>query len=190
MANVNGPSGFRPVKHAGGGTGNRTQRYHIASGYGTQITSGDAVIPTTTSKNIIRGGSGTVRLQGVFKNCFYLDPNQADPQYNRIWPAAQVTLGANLADCWVYDDPATIFEGQCDGAFTLANIGFLADLTLGTGSTLTKISADQVASATIGSGTTVKILDYVNAPDNSVGANARLWLQISNHYNGPALTAA
>lgn len=190
MANVNGPSGFRPIKHAGGGTANRSQRYHIASGYGANIATGDVLIPTTTSKRVTRPGSGTVRLQGVFKGCYYLDPNQADPQYNRLWPTGQVTVGAVDADCWVYDDPAQIFEGQCDGAFAVTNIGFLADLTLGTENTLIKISNDQVASATIGSGTTMKILDYVNAPDNVVGANARLWLQISNHYNGPALTAA
>lgn len=190
MANVNGPSGFRPVQHAGGGTANRSKRYHIASAYGTQITSADVVIPTTTSKRVTRPGSGSVRLQGVFKGCYYLDPNQADPQYNRIWPAAQTTVGSVDADCWVYDDPAQIFEGQCDGAFAVTNIGELADITLGTGSTLTKVSADQVASSTLGSGSTFKVLDVVNAPDNIVGANARLLLQISNHYNGPTLTAA
>lgn len=190
MANNNGPNGFRAVQHAGGGVPNRNKRYHIASAYASNIAVNDVVIPTTTSKNITRPGSGTVRLQGVFAGCYYLDPNQADPQYNRLWPANQVIVTGSTCDALVYDDPAIIFEAQVDNAFAVTNIGFLADLTLGTENVNTKTSADAIASSTIGSGTTVKILDVVNRPDNVVGQYARVLCQISNHYNGPALTAA
>lgn len=190
MANVNSPQGFRASQHAGGGRAQRNKRYHIASAYNANIAQGDVVIPTTTSKNITRPGSGTVKLQGVFAGCFYLDPNQADPQYNKLWPANQVIMTNTQADAYVYDDPAIIFEAQVDNAFAVTNIGFLADLTLGTANLLVKQSADSIASSTIGSGTTVKILDVVNRPDNILGQYAKVLCQISNHYNGPTLTAA
>lgn len=190
MANVNGPNGFKLAKHGNGGVSARNTRYHIAGAYANAIANGDAVIPVNTSKNIARPGGATVMLIGVFNNCFYLDPNQSAPQYNRLWPAAQAIVVGSTVDCWVYDDPDDIFEVQASAAFTLAGIGSLADLILGTENTATKTSADALDSTTIdASGSVLKIMDIVNRPDNSVGSFARLLVRIAKHYLGPALTA-
>jgi len=184
MANVNSPNGFRVVKHATGGLANRRQRYHIASAYSSNIATNDAVVPTGSGKLIQRPAAATDRLIGIFDGCYYLDPNQSQPQYNRLWPASQALVSGTVADAWVYDDPKIIFEAQMSGAFTLA------DLIDGTANLVTKTSADAIDSTTLdASGTVVKVLDVVNRPDNAVGSFARVWVQISKHYLEAALTA-
>lgn len=189
MANTNSPSGFRVSRHSSGGTANRRTRYHIAGAYNTNIAVGDAVDQTTTSKNIIRPGSATARLIGVFDGCTYLDPNQSAPQYNRLWPASQAIVAGSSVDAFVYDDPHTLFEVQCSGAFTLAAIGSLADLIIGTANTTIKLSADAIDSTTFdASGTIFRVQDIVNRPDNAVGSFARVEVLISKHYLSAALT--
>jgi hypothetical protein len=189
MANVNAPNGFQAVKHQRGGTVNRRVRYHIAGAYGTAVYNGDAVEPTTTSKNIIRPTAATDRLIGIFDNCYYLDPNQSAPQYNRVWPAAQALVTGSVCDAWVIDDPSALFEVQVSAAFVLANIGSLADLVIGTGNAFTKTSGDAIDSTTLdASGTVFKVMDIINRPDNAVGSFARVQVMISKHYLAGAMT--
>lgn len=190
MANTNSPNGFRVMRHLAGGTSARRSRYHIAGAYGSNIVVGDAVIPVNTSKNISRPGAATDRLQGVFDGCYYLDPNQSAPQYNRLWPASQAIVSGSTVDAWVYDDPYTLFEAQVSGAFTAANIGSLADLVIGTANTTIKVSADAIDSTTLdASGTVFKVMDIINRPDNAVGSFARVEVAISKHYLKGAMTA-
>lgn len=189
MANTNAPSGFTIARHQKGGTANRRRRYHIAGAYSSDIYNGDAVIPVNTSKNISRPGSATDRLQGIFDNCYYLDPNQSAPQYNRRWPASQAIVTGTVVDAWVIDDPGVLFEVQVSAAFTLANIGSLADLVIGTGNAFTKVSGDAIDSTTLdASGTVFKVDDIVNRPDNVVGSFARVQVLISKHYLAGAMT--
>jgi hypothetical protein len=189
MSNVNGPNGFRVAMSARGGSANRRARYHIAGAYASDIYTGDAVIPTGTSKQINRPGAGNVMLQGIFDGCYYLDPNQSWPQYSRHWPAAQAIVTGSTVDAWVYDDPDTIFEAQASNAFTAAGIGSLADLVIGTGNAYTRTSGDAIDSTTIdGSGSVFKIMDTPNRPDNVVGQYSRLLVKISKHYLGGAAT--
>src|SRR5256885_14258774 len=148
MANINSPNGFKVTKHATGGLANRRQRYHIASAYGTNIATNDAVVSTGSGKLIQRPAAATDRLIGIFDGCYSLDPNQSQPQYNRLWPASQVLVSGTVADAWVYDDPRIIFEAQMSGAFTLAGIGSLPDLIYRTANTTTKSSPGSHDSAT------------------------------------------
>src|SRR5256885_4656832 len=148
MPNTNSQGGCEAESHATGGLPNRRSRYHIASAYGTNIATNDAVVPTGSGKLIQRPAAATDRLIGIFDGCYYLDPNQSQPQYNRLWPASQVLVSGTVADAWVYDDPRIIFEAQMSGAFTLAGIGSLADLIDGTANTTTKISPGSHDSAT------------------------------------------
>lgn len=190
MANTNSPNGFRVLKHGGGGTANRRNRYHIAGGYSSDIYVGDAVVPVNTSKNIARPAAATDRLQGVFDGCYYLDPNQSAPQYNRRWPASTTVVSGSVVDAWVYDDARTLFEVQVSGAFANANIGSLADLVIGTGNAFTKTSGDAIDSTTLdASGVVFKVDDIINRPDNAVGSFARVAVYISKHYLAGAMTA-
>lgn len=189
MANINAPNGFRVARHTKGGTANRRERYHIAGAYNANIATGDAVVQANTTKNITRPGAGNAQLIGVFDGCYYLDPNQSQPQYNRLWPANQAVVTGSTPDAWVYDDPGTLFEVQASGAFALANIGQQANVILGAENLFTKTSADALDSGSYTNAAAVlRVQDYVNRPDNAVGANARLLVLISNHFLGPALT--
>lgn len=191
MANVNAPSGFRVAKHSGGGTANRRSRYHIAGAYGSNIAVGDAVeVVTGGPKTIQRPGAATDMLIGIFDGCYYLDPNQSAPQYNRLWPAAQAIVSGSTVDSFVYDDPTTLFEAQMSLAFALTSIGALANLVIGAENTTIKTSADAVDSTTAAAnnGVVFRIDDIVNRPDNAVGNFARVTVLISKHFLGPTLT--
>lgn len=191
MANTNAPNGFRAVKHAQGGTANRRTRYKIAGAYGTAIAVGDAVeLVTGGPKTIQRPGAATDMLIGIFDGCFYLDPNQSAPQYNRLWPAAQAVVSGSTPDAFVYDDPGTLFEAQMSLAFALTSIGALANLVIGTANTTIKSSADAVDSTTAAAnnGVVFRVDDIVPRPDNAVGNFARVNVRIGKHYLGQTLT--
>lgn len=191
MANPNAPFGFKVAKHGGGGTANRRTRYHIAGAYASAIAVGDAVEPVTGGpKTIQRPGAATDMLIGIFDGCFYLDPNQSAPQYNRLWPAAQAIVSGSVVDAFVYDDPKTLFQAQMSLAFALTYLGALANLVIGSANTSIKISADAVDSTTAAAnnGSVFRLEDIVPAPDNSVGNYARVNVYISKHYLGPTLT--
>lgn len=188
MANRDAPRGLSVAGHLAGGLPNRARRYHIASGLGNSLFRGDACIPTVTSKNIDRPGSGSVRLLGVFDGCVFTDTTGA-PQYSPFWKANTTLLSGTVCDAFVYDDPKLIFEIQADEDIEAADIGALADLTLGTGNQQTGQSADELDSSQIGSGANLKILDYVRRPDNELGDHCKVHVAIALHYLGGGLTA-
>lgn len=190
MANKNAPSGFTPKAHYGGGIPGRENHYAIASGYASDIFHGDLVIPLGTTKEISRPATGADRMQGIFQSCFYLDPNQSAPQYNRRWPAAQVTVGANPADAIIYDDPNILFECQVSAASGVGSIGSLIDFLIGTGNAYTKVSGDTLDSSTIdGAGSAFKIIDVAGDVPNDITSNfAKLLVLPNKHYLKAAMT--
>ena len=71
MANKDAPFGFRPAKMLGGAPFNNGQTsYGIASGYNTNIFTGDAV-ELHTDGTVTVGAAGATNLIGVFNGCFY-----------------------------------------------------------------------------------------------------------------------
>jgi len=187
MANKDRPNGFTATQHGSGGSANRLSRYHIADGLAANLFRGDAVIPVTTTKNITIPGAATARLIGVFSGCTYIDTTGA-VHYGR-WPTGQAVQTGSTPDAWVYDDPKTIFEAQVTAGFTLADIGVLANPSLGAGNATTNTSGHEVDSSTYATGTVLKIVDYVRRPENEVGTNAKVLVQIALHYLGGGLTA-
>ena len=186
MANPNAAIGFRATKHLAGGLPNRFNRYHIATALASNIARGDAVIPTATSKNVDRPGGATVRLVGVFDGVIYVDAN-GDTQFRPRWASGQTTLANSVIDCFVYDDPKTLFEVQYSATLALADIGSFGDLVIGVSNASTGQSADTVNNA--GVGTNIKIQDIVGRPENDYGLNAKIIVQIALHYNAGAPTA-
>ena len=82
---------------------------------------------------------------------------------------------------YVYDDPDIIFEAQVS-TIAAADIGNLMDIAVGTGSTLTGISAaylDESTKAT--TGTTFRVLDLKPSPDNAYGAYAKVRCVFAEH---------
>ncbi len=113
MASTSAPFGFRPSFHNSGQM--RPKAYVIASGYGSNIFSGDPV--KLTDNGVVQLGtsdgtrSGTVAgilLLGIFAGVQYRDSN-GRPVVSNYWPAS--TSGTEI-QAFVYDDPETLFDVQ------------------------------------------------------------------------------
>ena len=177
MTNVDGPNGFTPIGHAGGGTPGRTNEYGIASGYGTSIFYGDLV-------NLVTGG--TIELSvattegnvGVFQGVSY--KNAAGEQiFSKYWPASTVATDIKAT---VADDPDEEFLCQTGGSLALTDMGANADiLTTHAGNATTGRSGQEV-SGTSGTGTAqMRLVRLFDAPDNAFGTNAQVVVRINEH---------
>ena len=174
MANKDAPFGFRPAKMLGGAPFNNGQTsYGIASGYNTNIFTGDAV-ELHTDGTITVGAAGATNLIGVFNGCFYTD-STGKPTYSKYWPADKV---ASDAVAFVIDDPNVVFEAQEDstniGASWPANRGSNADLvSTHAGSTKTGRSGMELDSSSITAATAqFRIVDVVSDEYNNETSSA------------------
>jgi hypothetical protein len=180
MANVDSPSGLKPVRHYGGGV-IRPNEYTIADGYNTNLFTGDPVILVGAGKTIAIGTAGG-NIVGVFAGCSYTKAS-GEHVFSRYWPASTDTLGSSEATALVWDDPKILFKVQVvtDGTgITAAMVGQLADLVSGTGSTQTGQSAWELT-APAGSETQVRIMGLHSHPSNAYGEHADVDVLIGEH---------
>lgn len=176
MSNSNSPFGLRAVRHLSGGMIRLTE-YTIASGYASNIFSGDPVEMTGTGKNIQLSAAGNVDSIGVFHGVRYVNA-QGEQKFSRHWPADQV---ATEIVALVYDDPNIVFEAQVS---TLAevDIGQLADWNAGSGNVLTGVSGGYIDAATLAAtGATFRILGLVPRVKNDYGAYAKAEVVFIEH---------
>jgi hypothetical protein len=148
----------------------------IASGYGANIYNGSIVsivaagtveIVTTNGDNSTPFPAGTI---GVFVGCSYTDATRGFTQ-SQYWPTGQV---ASDAVAYVVDDPNMVFQAQCAGAVTQADLGQNTHLdavqSTSTGSTVTGNSTSALDATT---GTTAawafRIVDFVDSTTSTVG---------------------
>ena len=178
MANLDAPSGAKPLRHNSGGT-IRTKEYKIASGSSTNIFTGDFVkLLSTGYIDVAAAGN---RLLGVFAGVRYT-ASDGTPTFAKYWPASTATLGSADAIAYVYDDPNIVFAIQGDGADAFTQIGNLADIVATAGSTVTGQSKMELDTSDIGTGTAnLRILGLVDDPKNSWGANAEQEVLIYEH---------
>ena len=192
MANKDAPFGFRPAKMLGGAPFNNGQTsYGIASGYNTNIFTGDAV-ELHTDGTVTVGAAGATNLIGVFNGCFYTD-STGKPTYSKYWPADTV---ASDAVAFVIDDPNVIFVAQEDstdiGASWPANRGSNADLvSTHAGSTKTGRSGMELDSSSITAATAqfrIIDLDTDEYNNESSSANGNYLVRINEglHYANTA----
>jgi len=177
MANTDAPNGFTPAYHLTGGT-IRSQEMRIADGYAANIFNGDAV--KLAADGTIQVAAAGDSLVGVFAGCSY---TKADGEivFSKYWPTGTDVAGS-YATAYVYDDPKIVFRAQFDGASGIADIGQMADLVAGTGSTTTGRSAFEISSTTGTTTAQLRILDFVNSPSNDpASANAEAYVQIVEH---------
>jgi len=118
---------------------------------------------------------------GVFAGCSFAKDN-GEITFSKHWPAAQSVSGS-YATAYVYDDPSIVYAAQMEGASGIADIGQLADMDdANSGSTVTGRSAQQISSTTGTSTAQLRILDFVNTPDNDPASDyARVYVQIVEH---------
>ena len=170
MANVNAPRGFKPVKlvtnepYNGG-----YATYRIASGYASNIFSGD-VVKMITSGYINVAAPGD-QMRGVAVGFRWINA-AGSPVVFPFWPAGTVTLAGQDAQVFVIDDPNMVFEavlGNSTSAPAISNIGKTYQSYTGSGggslgSGLSAEGADFTTLAT--SAQQWRLLDFVQRVDN------------------------
>lgn len=175
MANIDGPSGLRPVRHKSGGTGGRISEYTIASGLAADLFYGDLVKSTGTGRDITIAAAGDVLL-GTFAGFHYIDAT-GRPKFARTWPSGNV--GSEVV-VGVFDDPNQVFLVQAT-TIALANIGALCDHQVGTGNAKTGNSGAEVDGTTYGTGTSLKVMRVSPEAGNDYGDNANVEVIIVTH---------
>lgn len=171
MANSSAPFGLKAVRHMTGGE-IQSNAYTIASGYNTNIFTGDPVLQTTDGSIIIAvgtAGSASQNIVGVFAGCKYTAADGSQ-KYSKYWPAS--TVATNI-EAYVIDDPNVIFLIQTDATgATDADRGQLVDVRIGSGNTLTGKSTTYLDTTTGGAttGKALRILRLVNDSVNASGA--------------------
>ena len=124
---------------------------------------------------------------GVFNGCFYTDPTTGKPTFSNYYPGSvNITQGKITAD--VLDDPNQMFLIQNDGTSAATNYGLNADIVIGTGSTTTGVSANELDTSSIATtaALNLKIIGLWDVPNNAVGANAVVVVKINEHLYGSA----
>lgn len=199
MANRNTPLGLEVDRHGVGGVATRLNQYYIAAALAATLGTGSAVKPTGTSKQITAAAAGD-KIVGVFFGCNYVDTG-GNTQFRPNWVSGTTIQANTLVEASVQDDPFAMFRIQVSGtAFAANNLGFLADLLIGTVVTATGRSADMIDYTTITSSTpggagSQFLIDDVWAGSQSPEATAafgqygKAIVRCAKHYLGPTLVA-
>lgn len=168
MTNVNGPFGFRPLRHLNGGHV-VTRPFSIAADYSTPIYKGDVVELTGTGTNIQVAAAQNTDNLGVFQGVRYVNA-QGEQKFSRYWTGE---TGCTDIVALVIDDPNVIYLVQCD-SLAEGTVGQLADWDAGAGNTATGLSGRSLVTST-GTGTTggsIAVMRLHNRVNNAYGAYA------------------
>jgi hypothetical protein len=185
MANPDTPRGLRPVGYVGGAPYNGAATvYSVAAGDGTRIGIGDPVttagvgtgqtINGVTSIDVVRAASGDV-ITGVVVGV--VPTTSTSTTYRAASTQRQLLVA---------DDPNLVFEIQeVSGgtALTANDIGLNADFVVADCSTTTGYSNVELNNGTEAGTNTLdlKIVGFVNAPNNAIGEHAKWLVRINRH---------
>ena len=177
MTTTKALSGFRPSRKRGSNMNNQgSNEYPIASGYGTNIFTGDLVRINAGNIEVIT--TVTEVVQGVFQGCRYVA--DGEQKFSKYWPAS---TSATDAYAMVADDSRAVFEVQADASVTAGDLHGSQNfaVTLGSGSTFTGMSGHGVEAATRTTGIAMcRPLDSVDEPGNDIDdADERAFLKLN-----------
>lgn len=143
MANVSAPNGFMTDGTIGSAPNAELVERQVAYDNATKIFMGDPVLNLATGY-IGQWVNGTANylMAGIFNGCRYLSLSQGKVVYSQYWPGADAAANSVFASLIpVYPGVPQKFIVQANaGPITLADIGQNADVTVGTGSTITGLS--------------------------------------------------
>tara|TARA_R110000868_G_scaffold24723_1_gene97188 strand:- start:332 stop:907 length:576 start_codon:yes stop_codon:yes gene_type:complete len=186
MANVDKASGLRPLGNLSGTGGQKQYGYEIADNQSGAIFQGDLV--ALKDGYILQFDPAThTAAVGVFNGCNYIDPTSGKPTWKNYYPGSvNITQGKIIAE--VLDDPSQLFIIQNDGTSAATNYGLNADVVVGTGNTVTGVSAMELDTSTIATtaALNLKIVGLWDVPSNAVGAFAVVVVKINEHSYGSA----
>ena len=186
MANNDKAFGLRPLGNLSGTGAQKQYGYEIADNQAGAIFQGDLV--TLKDCQILQfNPAAHTAAVGVFNGCFYNDPTTQKPTFINYYPGSiNITQGKIVAD--VLDDPSQMFILQNDGTSAVTDYGKNADIVIGTGNTVTGLSANELDTSTIATtaALNLKIIGLWDVPNNEVGANAVVVVKINEHLYGSA----
>jgi hypothetical protein len=164
MANVDKPFGLRPLGNLAGTGGQKQYGYQIADNQAGAIFQGDLVTLKDGYILQFNPASHTAAV-GVFNGCFYNDPTTQKPTWKNYYPGSiNITHGTSAQ----------------------ANYGKNADIVVGTGNTVTGLSANEINTGTIATtaALNLKLIGLWDVPNNAIGLNAVVVVKINEHLYG------
>lgn len=186
MANVDKAFGLRPLGNLSASGSQKQYGYQIADNQSGAIFQGDLV--TLKDGYIVQFNPAThTAAVGVFNGCNYIDPTTGKPTWKNFYPGSiNITQGTINAD--VIDDPNQLFIIQNDETSAVTDYGKNADIVVGTGNTITGMSANELDTSTIATtaALNLKIIGLWNVPNNAVGEFAVVVVKINEHLYGSA----
>ena len=123
MANTDSPFGLRPHNKLGStpnGNGLTPSTVQIpgTAGSSSAIYQGDMVIPLTNGLvDVSAADGGSVAILGVMAGCQYTDLS-GKPVFTNQYPGTSSLKSGTEATVFVYDDPAQVYEVNCDATLT------------------------------------------------------------------------
>jgi hypothetical protein len=185
MANPDTPRGLWPVCDAYGKPYNGAFReYSVAAGNGVAIFIGDPVttagvgtsqtIDGKVMLDVVQAATGDV-ITGVVVG---VKPVTRDSTAHRVASTQRIL--------YVCDDPNILFgiqEVSGGTALTANDAGLNADFVVGTGSSTTGYSGVELNNVGEAGTNTLdlKIMGFINAPDNAIGEHAKWLVRINRH---------
>ena len=196
MANTSKINGFRPVKHTNGSPYNGQANIYQVQSASANMGVGDLVVTSGTASAsgipsvqlVAAGSSAAIGVIVGIVNA-KLDPvTGAMTTGSILLDTPQYIASGGTGFVLVADSPDVVFEVETsNGTPGLVDIGLNASHANGTFNTSTGTSG-----ATVDMGTkattaalTLKLLNFVQRPDNEIGASAKVHVLINNHqYKG------
>lgn len=186
MANVDKAFGLRALGNLSA-TGSQKQfGYNIADNQSGAIFQGQLVTLKDGFILAFDPSSHTAAV-GVFNGCDYIDPTTGKPTFSNFYPGSiNITQGEIIAH--IIDDPNQLFLIQADEDIEAADIGKNADIVVGSGSTTTGLSVNELDSSTIATtaALNLKIVGLYDSPNNAFGNFAVVVVKINEHLYGSA----
>lgn len=205
MANVDRPSGLKPVRHKSGAPYNGAANpYYIPDSYATALFVGDPVVKTGTSNTakvtVPGGGFFAIGTAPEINKAAAGDGNAVTGVIVGFSPlASDLNKPYNPASteriAYVADDPDLVFEIQADGAVPAASMGLNAVfIYTHSGSTTTGLSGvelDTTSDAPAADASNQMIIvRAVNREDNDTTlTHARVEVLLNNHTEAQGRTA-
>jgi len=178
MANVDSPFGFKPIRYRSGAPYNGAANlYYFPTGDTTAAFVGDLVTLATSFYKLPEGvpmckqaAATATTLLGVVVSIL---PNDASDTVYRKASEGRYAL--------VADDPNLVFEAQYTGTLLASQMFYYCDVTVGTGSTVTGISAMEVNHSGIVTTTMQLHIVGISSKPNNTATDANPVLEVTIH---------
>jgi len=176
MANIDTPSGFRPVGKLGGNPYNGSaSEYSLVGTEASGIWQGDPVMQQASNTGYVDiAPAGEDEVIGVAWGIQYDDSTTGKPTFRNYKPASSLAVGTGAANyrkltIFVYDDPYQVYDVQGDEGSAVTDVFKNCDMiTSAAGSTVNGTSIMELDSDNVATGTaSFKIVGFSNDPANS-----------------------